>query len=259
MLAWSDGDSIPPRRASFLRCALCGCFNARSSFEDLGRINHGCREFFLRLDRLGPEPFRVMKRLRYEFGWKLGDIKAHLASFPLDLPKMRSLGHALTLRSGLAADGAHSEILETVVEEPDPVERLDAPWAISPQSPLELEGLVHLGMPEECAARLDVYRLSNAPYRDPKVEWVGPMQRTSFESENARVLSALLDSGDEIQWLLRANIARECGKFALADELLRQREPEEYSVWYSCLRALVSERIERVTMVWPPDRHQAHG
>ena len=150
MLAWNDGDSVPPcRTLPFLRCALCGRLNARSSFEPLGAINHGRHEFFLRLGGPGPEPVKVMKRLRGAFGWDVGEIKSRLASLPVDLPKMVSLEDSQKLHAGLTEDGARCEIMKIVIEAADPPERLDAPWAISAESPSKLEGAIHQFMPGE--------------------------------------------------------------------------------------------------------------
>jgi hypothetical protein len=252
-VVWSDGYCTPYDSAvSFLRCGVCGKLNARSSFDFAGSINHGCHAIDLRLITMGPEPLKVMKRLRAAFGWDLAGVKARLASLPVNLPRMYHPEDALRLQAALLEDGAACEMNKVFTEAPDSPERLNAPWAQYPQHPSELSELVHHGMVDEFAARLCLYHLSNAPYRNPILEWVGLTNRAPFEVENIRALVGFLDDRDETHWLLRANIARESGDFSSAGELLSQWKPADEKVWHSCLQALVSERIERVSMLWLP-------
>lgn len=250
-VVWSDGYCTPYDSAgSFLCCGVCGKLNARSSFDFAGCINHGCHAIDLRLTAMGPESLKIMKRLRAAFGWDLHGVKVRLASLPVDLPRMQYPEASLKLHAALLGDGAACEMSKVFTEAPDPPERLDAPWVHSPSHPAELSELVHHGMADEFAARLCVYQLSNAPYRNPELEWVGLTKRTPFEVENVRALIGLLNDRDEMHWLLHANIARENGDFSRAEALLRERKPVENMVWHSCLKALVSERVERVTMLW---------
>lgn len=252
-VVWSDGYCTPyASAASFLRCGVCGKLNARSSFDFAGSINHGCHAIDLRLMAMGPEPLKVMKRLRAAFGWDLAGVKARLASLPVDLPRMYHPEDALRLQAALLEDGAACEMNKVFTEAPDSPERLNAPCVQSAEHPCELSELVHHGMPDEFAVRLSAYQLSNAPYRNPTLEWVGLTKRTAFEVENIRAFIGLLDDRDEMHWLLRANIARESGDFSHASALLSQRDPVDNTVWHSCLQTLVSERVERVTMLWHP-------
>ena len=199
---------------------------------------------------MGPEPLRVMKRLRATFGWDLAGVKARLSSMPVDLPRLHDPEDALRLQATLLDDGAACDMSKVVTEAPDSPERLNAPWVKSPEHPAELSELVHHGMADEFAARLCVYHLSNAPYRNPDLDWVGLTNRTPFEAENIRAFISLLDGRDEVHGLLRANIARESGDFSRADALLSDMNPVRNIVWHSCLQALVAERIERVKMLW---------
>ncbi len=254
VFAWSDGYCMPyGSDVSFLRCGVCGQWGAKSSFDFAGCINHGCYDLDLRLTTIGPEPLKVMKRLRAVYGWELAETKARLASLPIELPTIRLPEDAIKLRDALLEDGAGCDMEKVFTESPDPPERLNAPWAYCPTHPCELSEVVHHGMPDECAVRIYVYQLSNAAYRHSNLEWVGLMARTPFEVENIRALLGLMDSRDEVHWLLRANIARESGDFSLAAELLGQREPMDEKYWHSCLLSLVSRQIEHVSILQLPN------
>lgn len=247
---WSDGHAVPSSKtAEFIRCASCRRLHPSHAFESLGPINYGRHVGEIRLVALGDSPLRVMMRLRAIYGWSLAEAKSLVAMLPMMLPKLRAFEDTEQLQRALVEDGAVCELREVAVEEPDPSERMNAPAALIPLDPFELTGVVRKGMPREFAARLYAYHLSNDRYRDPGREWVGLMERTPFEVENILALQDLLDGQDEVNRLVRANIARESGDFESASLLLRNLKPVEHSIWHGCLSRLVANRIGRVSLL----------
>lgn len=248
MPAWTDdGGHAWPDAVSYARCACCGAMQAASAFESLGVVDRGAFEYEIRLIALGDTPLNIMRHLRARFEWSLAELKSRLAMLPIDLPPIHHEEDAHAFQRTLLRDGARCDMRARTIMEPDPPERLNAPWLRLPGHPSELAERIPHGDTEELGFRLSLYRLSNDPYRSSDVKWIGHWERTAFEIENVRALLDLLDARDEAHWLLRANIARESGDFVLSQDLLRQRVPTNHVVWHKVLVRLTCDRIARVS------------
>lgn len=254
MPVWTDdGGHAWPETAAYARCACCGDLQPRSAFEPLGVIDRGAFEYAIRLVALGDAPLRIMQHLRGKFGWTFAELKSRLSDLPIDLPPIRREEDAIAFHGALLRDGARCEMRACTLEATDPPERLNAPWLLTPHHPSELADRIPHVDAGELGFRLSLYRLSNDPYRDPEKAWIGHGARTPFEIENVHALLGLLDMRDEAHWLLRANIARESGDFAMATDLLLQRTPAQHLAWHRALQTLVADRVQRATNFSPLD------
>lgn len=257
---WSDGRfdaPMLPAPPEITRCAACGAFYWIADARVKGELSTWRRRerpvADVVLERPGPRIAKVITLLRAA-GWRGGDdnLADVLSRPPLKVDYGLDPERAAAMVEEFRAAGAEASVLVHPVE---PVSDEVLRWEKAPQIRY-LEQAEHfealaLGMAatpaRERYLRLWAWWIGNDPQR--RGEPARP--RTEQEIDSLEALSRLLDEQNPNERMMKAEIARELGRFRVALALLAPPLPEELEPIGETLRELSLRRCDAVWRIDP--------